>query len=417
MTHNLPIIPTMKVGFYPISQAITDFQNISLYDIVKNNTEVKFLPGGTKYCYRLDYNNLSLVALPARDNYGDNIIREMSDAYIKQQMHSLSGEQKDLCLYTYSPSELVEFVQNNSNLNYTYLPITVHAVESANFIRHDMLLVFDNKTKLFYLFDCKNRNDYLPRSDKLPRDVLDVLFINLASVTNLGYSYEPTESWELQGTLHPYGVGSLDFILSTAWCYNIMLNLPYFESPTAYMSVLDDMPECDRFHLIYNTMLNLIAVNKYHNSIPVNAQADLTQEIIKPVTNEVRQEHLSTNITIPHIIERDDNTTVVNLKENKESVETKNNDDSLEEINNKEENNKELNNDTAVRDDQKDELDDTSIKNKLLNSHRTGSFEDISRKTGIRRRNNIPYVPSEMMPMPIVASNSSSKDSSNCEVM
>jgi hypothetical protein len=406
MTQNLPIIPTMKVGFYPISQTIKDFQNVSLYDIIKNNTEVKFLSGGTKYCYRLDYNTLSLVALPARDNYGDNIVKELSEAYIKQQMHSLSGEQKDLCLYTYSPSELVEFIQNNSNLHYSYLPITVHAAESANFIRHDMLLVFDNKNKLFYLFDCKNRNDYLPRSDKLPRDVLDVLFINLASVTNLGYSYEPTESWELQGTLHPYGVGSLDFILSTAWCYNVMLNLPHFESPTAYMSVLDDMPECDRFHLIYNTMLHLIAVNKYHNSIPVNAQADLTQETIKPVTNEVKHEHLATSITIPHIIERDDNTTEVNVNV-EENKETKNNDDNLSGIELEE-----MRDNITVSNNHNE-------KNKLLGTTFTESFDyDTSRKIGIRRRNNIPYVPSEMTTMPIVSSISSpKKESSNCEVM
>jgi hypothetical protein len=175
----VPLSLSMKVGFNPLDSAVKNFQNISLYDIVKKNTDTQFLAGGTKYCYRLSYDNLMLTALGARDNHGDLINQKYADSYVKQQMHSISGEQGDLCMYTYSPQELQEFLQLNINKHYTFLPLTVHSTESANGIRHDMLLIFDNYTKLFYWFDGKNREDYLPIGQNLPKNAMDVLLINL----------------------------------------------------------------------------------------------------------------------------------------------------------------------------------------------------------------------------------------------
>ena len=299
----------MKIGYHPISKSIADFQHVSLYDIVKSNSKTQFLSGGTKFCYHLNYTTMAFGAASARENYGDNVVQNYKDSYVKQQMHSVSGERNDLCMYTYSPEELKQFLHNNKHNHYTYLPLTIHATESANFIRHDMLIIFDNQQHQFYLFDCKNRNDFLPRSDKLPRDVFDcfLLFFQTHPSVNIGYAYQTMESWEPSSTFHPYGVGSLDFVISTAWCYHLLMSLELYDSPTGYATVIDDMHECDRFHMIYCAMLDLIGVNKYRNSVPLNAQADLTSEEIKPIGNEVQMGKVATNVVIPHISERTDN--------------------------------------------------------------------------------------------------------------
>ncbi len=443
--NNISAELAMRFGYHPISQTIADFQHVSLYDIVKKNTTTQFLASCTKYCYCLNYDNLSLSVMQARDNFGENLVSSFADAYVKQQMHSISGEQKDLCLYTYSPLELIEFLELNKHNHYTFLPLTVHAAESANCIRHDMLLIFDNQTKLFYLFDCKNRNDYLQRSSNLPKDVLDVLFINIASVINartnngFGYTYEPSESWELQGTLHPYGVGSLDFILSTAWCYNIMMALDKYDSPTSYMSILDDIPECDRFHFLYCSMLHLLGVNKYFNSVPLNAQVDLTLENIKPVTNEVKREHEAINVTIPHVVERDDNT---NLEQNREEhVEFANSvehTESTSPLTNREEhvestspltNSVEHTESTSPLTNREEHVESAnSVEHTESTSPLTNSVEhtDLShiplldseqKQFVLRRRDNSPNDLTDMKSMPIVNSYQEKNKNDNCIMM
>lgn len=309
MSHLSEKFIAMKIGYHSISKSIADFQHVSLYDIVKSNSKTQFLSGSTKFCYHLNYTTMTFGAASARENFGDNVVQNYKDSYVKQQMHSVSGERNDLCMYTYSPEELKQFLHNNKHNHYTFLPLTIHATESANFIRHDMLIIFDNQQHQFYLFDCKNRNDFLPRSDKLPRDVFDcfLLFFQTHPSVNIGYTYQTMESWEPSSTFHPYGVGSLDFVISTAWCYHLLMSLELYDSPTGYATVIDDMPECDRFHMIYCTMLDLIGVNKYRNSVPLNAQADLTTEEIKPIGNEVQMGKVATNVVIPHIAERTDN--------------------------------------------------------------------------------------------------------------
>jgi hypothetical protein len=309
MSHLSEKFIAMKIGYHSISKSIADFQHVSLYDIVKSNSKTQFLSGGTKFCYHLNYTTMTFGAASARENFGDNVVQNYKDSYVKQQMHSVSGERNDLCMYTYSPEELKQFLHNNKHNHYTFLPLTIHATESANFIRHDMLIIFDNQQHQFYLFDCKNRNDFLPRSDKLPRDVFDcfLLFFQTHPSVNIGYTYQTMESWEPSSTFHPYGVGSLDFVISTAWCYHLLMSLELYDSPTGYATVIDDMPECDRFHMIYCAMLDLIGVNKYRNSVPLNAQADLTSEEIKPIGNEVQMGKAATNVVIPHIAERTDN--------------------------------------------------------------------------------------------------------------
>lgn len=278
----IPVKVAQKVGFYPINEIIKNFMNFSLYEIVKNNSETRFLGNAKKYCYRLDYKNLAIGYAEARDNFGDAIVSAHSDAYVKQQMHSVSGEQGDLCYYGYSPDHMREFLAMNAHLHYTFLPLTVHAVDSANGVRHDMLLIFDNRTKLVYWFDGRNREDYLSLGQNLPKNAMDVLFINLFGTLKFGYAYEPSPSWQIQGTLHSYGsIGTLDFVLSTAWCYNALLSLNEYDNPTGYLSILDTLSEADRFHLLYNSMLSVLGVARYHPVVPKTSQIDLMADSVR----------------------------------------------------------------------------------------------------------------------------------------
>jgi hypothetical protein len=276
-----------KIGFYPINNSISKFMSYSLYEMICKNTETKFLENAVKYCYRLDYKNLSVVGAEARDNFSDAIVGKHAESYVKQNMFSISGEQNDLCLYTYSPDCIRSFIGKNKHLHYTFMPLTVHATDSANGIRHDMLLIFDNVAKFIYWFDGKNREDYLPIGRSLPRNAIDVMFINMFEQMKLGYSYEPAPSWQIQGTLHPYGsIGLMDFALSMAWCYNIMISLNEYDSPTMYLSNLDTMSEVDRFHMLYNSMLAMLGVDVYHKVVPNNSSIDLTANRV--VLNEVK---------------------------------------------------------------------------------------------------------------------------------
>lgn len=300
MSKFVPTEVAQRLGFYEINKVIKEFANVNLYEIIKINTKTTFLTNGAKFCYRLNYKDLSLGVAEARDNFADSVVLNHKNDYVKQLMHSVSGEQNDLCFYTYSPKDLKTFLFNNAHLHYTFLPLTVNATDSANGMRHDMLLIFDNKTKLFYWFDGRNREDYLSLGTYLPKNAMDVLFINFANHLNCGYSYEPSPSWQMQGTLHSYGsIGLMDFIFSTAWCYNAMMMLDYYDSPIEYVSVLDSMSEVDRFHLLYHTMLHLIGAFRYHNLVPQNAQLDLTAQIIPCAQPELKHEAGTINVVQP----------------------------------------------------------------------------------------------------------------------
>jgi hypothetical protein len=88
-----------------------------------------------------------------------------------------------------------------------------------------------------------------------------------------------------------------------------MLGLNEYSSPTAYMSMLDTLSEVDRFHLLYCTMQNLIGVMEYYNTVPLNAQIDLTSEQVPISTNEIKKEALILpNVVLPQREERNDNT-------------------------------------------------------------------------------------------------------------
>lgn len=281
---NLPVNVVEKIGFLSLKPKVQQYNSIKLIDIIQKNTNQYFKTGTTKYCYKLNYETLSFSHLNALDNYSDSMVNSYADSYTPQHMNSISGESKDICFYTYSPTDLSSFLRQNKNHHYTFLPVTVYATDSANGKRHDMLLIFDNKTLLFYWFDCKNREDYLPMSRNMPKNVIDILFTLFSDSVRIGYLYEPSPSWMVQNALYSYGsLGDFDFLISTAWCYNIILSLKYYDSPTSYMTVLDSLSENDRFHLMYTSMMDLLNVS-YRKTIPDISQVDLVNNYI-PQTN------------------------------------------------------------------------------------------------------------------------------------
>lgn len=271
----VPPAVAKKLGFFSLDGILAQFKDVSLHEMVRVNSTTTFLPNGTKTCYRMEYKQLTFTALQARDNFTDAVVTAHQGGYVKQPMHSISGEQTDLCMYTYSPQELVQFLEQNKNSHYTFLPLTVHATESANGYRHDMLLIFDNRTKLFYWFDGRNREDYLPFGRDIPKNAIDILLTQMADTTKIGYSYEPSPSWMIQGVLQPFAsIGQFDFVFSTAWCYLVVQMMDSFDSPTGLLSALDTLSKEDRFHLLYNALLHMIGVYRYHKTVPQNAQVN-----------------------------------------------------------------------------------------------------------------------------------------------
>lgn len=288
------------IGFYSIEEIIKKFQGVALQELIKANTQVKFLENVTKNCWQLTYADLKLECAASRDNFNDRIVHKHATGYVKQLMHSISGEQKDLCFYSYSAYDMIRFLEQNKHLKYTYLPITVHATDSANSIRHDMLLIFNNRTKFFYWFDGRNRTDYLQFGKEAPRDSIDILFTLLAEQAKLGYSYEPSQSWQIQDVLQPYPpLGQLDFAFSAALCYMTIMMLDNYDSPMEYLSVLDTLSRTDRFHLMYNSLLHMAGVFKYHTTVPINAQINFNDERIPQYDEKISQPAKPANTAVP----------------------------------------------------------------------------------------------------------------------
>lgn len=276
---------TFQLIKYNIDEAIMKFMRYSLASIIERHSNVKFLNSSSVYSYKMVYGTLELRHDIARSQYTSNEIRNLHDEYEKVELHSISSAEKDIVLYTYSPQDLCAFLRQNAHLKYTYLPLTVHAIDSANGIRHDMLLIFDNRNKLAYWFDGNNIQGYMQHSDMLPKNVMDILFITLFQKINLGYQYEPSQSWMTEGTLHPYGsIGNLDFIFSTALCYNVVCSLHNFDNPTLYLTALDDMPPANRFHVMYQGMMNMMFKNStYANTVDPYSTVNLVRKSFNEV--------------------------------------------------------------------------------------------------------------------------------------
>ena len=130
---------------------------------------------------------------------------------------------------------------------------------------------------------------YLPFGRDIPKNAIDILLINLADNTKLGYSYEPSPSWMIQGVLQPFAsIGQFDFVFSIAWCYLVIQMMDSFDSPTGLLSALDTLSKEDRFHLLYNALLHMIGVYQYHKTVPQNAQINFYEEKDIVATRAVR---------------------------------------------------------------------------------------------------------------------------------
>jgi len=259
-----------KLNFVPIESQINKFQYVELHQLITMHTTTQLLDA-KKYCWKMNYKNLCLKSLPActlatntlaASTLATNTLADNCKLpiYANPKMYSLSGETNDICLYLYSQSDLIKFIELNKKNNYSYLPITIYNIDSANGERHDMLLIFDNKAKYFYCLDGNNTNDYLMLGTDIPKNAIDILFIQLADITKLGYNYEPKLSWQINDVIYPYKLGKkLNSIQSTAWCYITMILLNNFGSIIEYMSMLDTISDIDRFHLLYSSIQTLIS--------------------------------------------------------------------------------------------------------------------------------------------------------------
>jgi len=276
-----------QLGFFSIESIIQHFKNVALLELIKYNTKIEFPSKYTKTCYQMAYKTLQFSFADSRDTHldGVNVVSKHKDAYVVQHTHSISGEQNDICYYSYCPSDIVKFLEKNKHLRYTYLPMTVYSTESGNGFRHDMLLIFNNRTKIFYWFDCKNREDYLPHHKDMPKNAIDILLINMSESIKLGYTYEPSPAWTIQGVCGAMpSIGQFDFVFSSAWCYLVLLLLENYESPMEFMSALDSLSPEDRFHLIYCSVLKMAGLYKtYHNLVAQNAQVNFIEGVKNPV--------------------------------------------------------------------------------------------------------------------------------------
>jgi hypothetical protein len=275
---NLPSSLVESLGFRSLSRRLRKFSQVALLEVIKASTKQVFPDMTKKFCYRMDYRTLDFTALNAADNFTDGIIPGLEADYLTQHSHSISGEQKDMCYYTYPPEVLARFLRDNNRAHYTFLPLTTHAPESANGIRHDMLLIFDNREMKFYWFDCQNRTDYLPISPIRPKDTIDTFFTQFGFHGKLGYEYVPSPSWVIRGTLHTYGsIGEFDGPMSTAWCLIMIEALPSYDNPTGFQAVMDLLSEADRFNLMYLGMQRLL-LTSYSRYLPKTSRVNLARQ-------------------------------------------------------------------------------------------------------------------------------------------
>jgi hypothetical protein len=258
----LPAEVLNDLGFKSINETIVRFESVSLEDVITANSNMKFIANIEKTCYTLDYATLNITK--------EKIFNQTENAgnYIERPSHSLTGENNMMCLYTYSPDELKRFLDVNKLQKYSFLPITVHAINSASGKRCDMLLIFQNETKQMYWFDSRVHIGYLSVGPNVPRDAIDIMFTILNSFWNIDYTYNPSESWTVAGLFNPVSsLGKFDFLLTTAWCYLLIKLIPHFSSPIELMAALDSMSREDRFNLIYTATCNMTTRHFYATSI------------------------------------------------------------------------------------------------------------------------------------------------------
>ena len=275
----LPVQILNEIGFKPVNETITRFENVSLTDIIKANSTTRFIDSINTTCYKLNYITLNITTEQSNTSTKAN--------YINNVAHSLIGEEKEIILHTYSQQELHRFLDINKGNTYTFLPLTVHAVNSASGKRCDMLIIFKNDTKQVYWFDSRIHTGYLRSGRDTPRDAVDILLTVLMSYLKLDYSYEAVEAWTVAGVFNPMSsLGKFDFLLTSAWCYLTIKLLPFFSSPIEYSAALDSMSREDRFNLLYTATNHMITRYFYQTTIPDTLTKGFDLDKFDPTYND-----------------------------------------------------------------------------------------------------------------------------------
>ena len=269
-SQNLPIDVVKYIKYQPINSDINRLNLVPLSELIAK-LDYQLIHNPTMHCYTVNYATMSVECKHACQIYNN-----LSANHTPQQLFSLSGEERDLCYYSYGPEDLKKFLTLNAHHKYTFLPMTVYPTDSANGKRHDMLIIFDNVHKKFYHFDCRNRDDYMKYAKIADKYIIDVLMFYIESIAQ-PYTFESTEEWQNLSVMKPYGtMGSLDFIISTAHCYLQMTMLKYYESPLGLMTILSELDPSDLFHLVYSTVMTIIH-HSYNKSLPSSVLIDYTQ--------------------------------------------------------------------------------------------------------------------------------------------
>ena len=277
----LPAEVLNDMGFKSINETITRFESVALEDIIVANSNTRFIESINKTCYTLNYNTLNVTQEKTFKQ-----TEQTAANYIERPIHSLIGEENDILLYTYSPNELLRFIEVNKNNKYTFLPLTVHAANSASGKRNDMLIIFQNRTKQMYWFDSRIHTGYLATGRSVPRDAIDILLTVLVSVWNLGYTYEAAESWIVAGLFNPVSsLGKFDFLLTTTWCYLIVKMMPHFDMPHNLMAALDSLTREDRFNLLYTANYNMTSRHFYATTINKQLTTGCDYDKFDPIRN------------------------------------------------------------------------------------------------------------------------------------
>lgn len=231
-----------------INEKVKNAIKIDLQTLITNNTKCKFRDGKI-WLYKMRYKDL---------NFSHTRTLTKNEYTVEIPMHSLSGEENDIELYTYAPEDMVKFVRENSVNKYSFLPITIWPIFAADNTRHDMLIVFDNDNKKIFLFS-PDITAGLFQSKDMPSNILDLLLRNIFKFLNksyfLNYEYENTDSWTIK-SIFQMEMPGLESVISMAWCVVFMKTL--IATTIEWMCLMDTCKAVDRFNYIYMCIIDVI---------------------------------------------------------------------------------------------------------------------------------------------------------------
>lgn len=207
----------------------------------------------------------------SRTDINTKYMTKFSSDYLTYHMNSIISEEKELRITTWDLPVLDNFFENLKNKRYGFLPLTLHARDTPNSNKHYLMIILDYETDKFYLFDSRNTNDYLYRSNYLPKDALEQFMIGLTQYKPFQkpFQYVPMAEWlgnQLQTVVHR---NKWDSIYSLAWCLLLAMWLDSdtekLSSPEVLMVELNNgQLELDKQNFIHEFIKNLLLDYKAH---------------------------------------------------------------------------------------------------------------------------------------------------------